>query len=335
MKLLESFSSAKKWQWRISRRINPWMRVNWPVRSPRNAADRPRIAIVTVNYNTASLVARLVFSLRRFVDASVILGPIVVVDNKSTDGSVPLLRHLADAGLVDVIFNQTQMYHGPGLNQGVDFLLKNALAGKQGYADIDYVFVVDSDVFICRGELFSDAIKAMNSVYSAMAGEFEANEYIEGGYAHVSSLLFDPAVCWRRGFHPFEEHGVPALQFQRTLIKRREPRLDFPFRSHFYLIHLWSGTLKSICSANEKSNKYFDWASADLPTRASLDEKTKFVLEEFEQCFRTAVPVFESAIIAAACGDPAHLRLTRPYEIAPKSVFAPKRSDLHAGFVVR
>lgn len=335
MKPLESFFSAKEWHWRISRRINPWMRVNWPVRPSRKATDRPRIAIVTVNYNTASLVARLVFSLRRFVDASVTLGPIVVVDNKSTDGSVPLLRHLAEAGLVDVIFNQTQKYHGPGLNQGVNFLLKNALAEKEGYADLDYVFVVDSDVFICRGELFSDAIKAMTSIPSAMAGEFEANEYIPGGYAHVSSLLFDPAVCWRRGFHPFEEHGVPALQFQRTLITRREPRLDFPFRSHFYLIHLWSGTLKAICSANEKGNKYFDWASADLPTRASLDEKTEFVLEEFEQCFRTAVPAFEPAIVAAACGDPAPLRLNRPYEIAPHPAFVPNPFQLHPGFVAR
>ena len=335
MTAIKDLFSFKAWQWRVNRRLRPVFRKDWPARTGGAATRRPRIAVVTVNYNTAPLLARLVFSLRRITDDNVEIGPIVVVDNNSTDGSVEFLKKMDEAGAITAVLNRRQKYHGPGLNQGMELLLQNARSGKPGFTDIDYVFVVDSDVFICRGEVFSDAIKAMHAVRSPMAGEFEPNEYIAGGYSHVSSLLFDPVLLWRRGFHPFEEHGVPALEFQRTVIKNRQTRLDFPFRTHLYLIHLWSGTLKAICSANEKDNKYFDWASADLPKRSSLDQKTEYVLEEFEQLFRTAVPNFEPTAVAAACTEASRLRLKRPYEVAPATPFSPSGTISDDGFVAR
>ena len=335
MQSLKKFFSLEAWQWRIGRRIRPLIRANWPAPRVHSTGERPRIAVVTVNYNTKELLARLIFSLRRFVDDSVNLGPIIVVDNNSTDGSVEMIIQLSEAGLITPIFNKKQTYHGPGLNQGMELLRAAAAQGKPGFVDIDYVFVVDSDVFVSRGELFTDAITAMQTVSSPISGEFEPNEYIEGGYSHISSLLIDPAITWRKGFHPFEDHGVPALEYQRTIVKHRLPRLDFPFRSHFYLIHLWSGTLKAICSANETDNKCFAWAMADLPVRPSMDEKTQFIIEEFEQCFRASVPTFLPEVVLAACAKPERLRLKRPYEMAPEQRFTPSGQIADAGFVAR
>jgi glycosyltransferase involved in cell wall biosynthesis len=316
--------------------VRPWARLNWPLHASRKPSEKPRIAIVTVNYNTKNLLARLVFSLRRVVNSDCSIGPIVVVDNNSTDGSVGLIEGLAHAGVVDPILNKRQHYHGPGLNQGVEHLRRKAQQGISGYSDIDYIFVVDSDVFICRPDVFTHAIRNMKVANCHMAGELEGaggSAYVDGGYAHISSLLFDPEVSWRRGFHPFEEHGVPALEYQRSIVKHRLPRLNFPFRSHFYLIHLWSGTLKAICSAKESDNKYFDWATADLATRSSSDQKTEYVIEEFEHCFRAEVPVFTTDQVVQACTTGTLFALKRPYEVAPSEIFTPSGKISETGFV--
>jgi glycosyltransferase involved in cell wall biosynthesis len=281
------------------------------------------------------LVGRLVFSLRRIVDEGVSVGPIVVVDNNSTDGSAQWIRLLGDSGVVEPILNRRQRYHGPGLNQGLEYLRKNARNGRPGFADIDYVFLADSDVFICRGEVFLHAIRAMKAVHSALAGEFVANENIRGGEAHVSSLIFDPSVLWRRGFHPFEQHGVPELEFQRTVVGHRLVRLDFPFRRNLYLIHLWNATMKAICSANERDNKYFNWASANLAAKSSLNEKAEYILDEFEQLYRLEAPSGEPAALVAACLRPSRLRLARPYELAPQLDFLPQGQVSPEGFVAR
>ncbi len=328
--------SAAAWRDRITRRVNPWARFNWPTPSSKNSSEIPKIAIVTVNYNTKQLLARLVFSLRRLADTNCSIGPIVVVDNNSTDGSVAMIEALARAGVVDPVLNKRQLYHGPGLNQGMEYLRGKAQQGVPGYADIDYVFVVDTDVFICRPDVFSHAIRSMKLANCHMAGELETEggaAYVDGGYVHVSSLLFDPAVSWRRGFQPFEEHGVPALEYQRSIVRHQLPRLNFPFRSHFYLVHLWSGTLKAICSAKESDNKYFDWAAANVATSSLIDQKTAYVIEEFERIFRAEVPVFNEEQLVHACTENTRLFLKRPCEVAPPEGFTPSGKLSDTGFV--
>jgi hypothetical protein len=331
---MKQIFSRRAWQLRVSRRLLPWMRADWP-RRMRKAGPRPRVAVVTVNYNTKELLARLIFSLRRIVDDSVVLGPIVVVDNRSTDGSVPFLELLAEAGAIEAFLNDRQKYHGPGLNQGIDFLRAQAARKRPGFDDIDFVFVVDSDVFITRGEIFSAAIGAMKAVDSSMAGEFVPNEYIAGGDAHVSSLLFDPAVCWRRGLHPFEEHGAPALEFQRSMVRRGLVRLDFPFRNHLYLVHLLSGTMKAICAQEDRGNKYFEWAAAHITSESLHPAKVESVVEEFEQRFRSEVSEWELSRVVAACLAPGRIRLSGPYDLAPPARFVPKGEVSADGYVVR
>jgi GT2 family glycosyltransferase len=120
----------------------------------RQAAELHRVGIVVANYNTRRLIAQLVFSLYRVLGGSE-FAQLVVVDNASTDSSRDLLRGLQHAGLLHLIGNRTQRYHGPALTQGVSWLAhrQNRVAADE---QLDYVWVLDSDVII----LPSDAVRA-------------------------------------------------------------------------------------------------------------------------------------------------------------------------------
>src|SRR4051794_14539127 len=74
-------------------------RTSWPRRT-RPWGSAPSVSVVTVNYNTRTLIARLLFTLTRVLPAEA-LARIVVVDNGSTDGSRELLDALDAAGVVD------------------------------------------------------------------------------------------------------------------------------------------------------------------------------------------------------------------------------------------
>ena len=314
MNLLHRLFDRQAWKWRIQRRLHPLLRRNWPAHSGRDSSQPPTVAVVTVNYNTKELLAKLIFSLRRIVGQDGWLGPIVVVDNHSTDGSVEMLQALAKAKIVTPIFNHVQKYHGPGLNQGIELLAQKARAGEAGFEKIDYVAVVDSDVRMLRGDIFPDTIAFMTKQGAALVGEIAEHEGIPGGYAHVCTLLFDPAKVWRRGFSPFEEHGVPALEFQRSMVRRNVSRCSFPFTTQQYTLHLWSGTLKVINASGLHTNKYFKWSQIIADNILPSEYAIPYLLDEFDEVFRSEVPSLEPSDIVHACAKQDRIKLKRPYE---------------------
>ena len=117
--------------------MRPWPR---PVADLR--AELPRAGVVAVNDNTRHLIARLLFGLRCVLAPGAVKA-VVIVDNASTDGSRSLLAALGETGLVDVLLNDQQRYHGPGLTQAV-----NHLAARQVCGDIalTLVWVLDTDL---------------------------------------------------------------------------------------------------------------------------------------------------------------------------------------------
>lgn len=301
----------------LARTLAARCRPDWPAATG-SARKVPRVAVITVNYNTRQLLARLLFSLTRIPDDQVRIGPIVVVDNKSTDGSRELLSTLADRGIIRTILNETQMYHGPGLNQAMRLLLEARAAGDATCGDIDHVFAVDTDVIITKGEVFADLTRQLEATGASLAGEVLDNEAIDGGYAHVSSMLFDPRKMWRKGYTAFEEHGTPALNLQRSVLQQGQTRLHFPVRAEFYLVHLWSGTLQSICSGRDEQNRYFAYAQQQAAQRGTDDQRIVRVLQEFESQFLASVPrPDDPASLAEACLQRARVRLRTPYEFSP------------------
>jgi glycosyltransferase involved in cell wall biosynthesis len=290
------------------------IRRNWPP-SPSFPDTSPRVnvAVVIVNWNTKDLLAALLFSLCRILGREKI-SRIVVVDNNSTDSSRLWLKSLADAGLIDVVLNNRQRYHGPGLNDGIQFLERMQRNPTRPEDITDYIWVLDSDVIVLRDDVINDAIAAMRNSNSALCGQFQTDAMQEG-YAHISSIIFDPLKIWRRGFSPFEESGAPGVAMQRSLIRRRVNRLDFPFRARGYLIHFGRGTLRIVREKQDRSNKYFTWADDHWEIHYQGDRNGRYLYEEFQTVFTKEVPDVSPKSFTEVCLRPQRIRLQRPYEI--------------------
>jgi GT2 family glycosyltransferase len=133
---------------------------------------------VVVSYNTRRLTAQLIYSLYRTLRPPAF--HLVVVDNGSTDGSAELLSAVAEAGLCDIIRNQENRYHGPGLNQGMSRLTE--LHGS-GAVPITAVWLLDSDCVVLRPDALSAPRAVMRETGAALVGQFP---YTRGGYiVHV------------------------------------------------------------------------------------------------------------------------------------------------------
>jgi hypothetical protein len=109
-------------------------RVAWPVNGV-DCAERSRVGIVVATSNTRTLIAGLVFSLYRRLGSSE-FARLVIVDNASTDGSRELLEAMHAAGLIDLIVNPRQRYHGPALTQGISWLAERQTEAPAGEGSI-------------------------------------------------------------------------------------------------------------------------------------------------------------------------------------------------------
>jgi glycosyltransferase involved in cell wall biosynthesis len=283
---------------------------SWPARAPPEDRASAQVAVVVVNWNTAELIASLLFSLFRVVGRSQ-WARIVVVDNASTDGSRPLLQAMADAGLLECVFNAEQRYHGPGLNDGIDHLAKAQLDAAP--ADlIDYIWVLDSDVIVLRSDVVEKSVAALRSAGAALAGQFQYDA-MRQGYAHVSSLLLDPARVWQPGISRFEENGAPGVAMQISLLRRGLSRLDFPFRKEGYLIHLGRGTLRAVYERDDRSNKYFSWAKGHWESHYHQGGARALEMHgRFRDLFSREVPQLTPAALVEACSRPELVRLHPP-----------------------
>jgi glycosyltransferase involved in cell wall biosynthesis len=240
-------------------------RTPWP--SVSNNSDRrraPRVAIVVANFNTRRLISQLIFSLFRLLGRSE-FAQLVVVDNASTDGSRELLNTLHRSGLIHLIRNRRQRYHGPALTQGVSWL-----AGRERTVParerLDYVWVLDSDVIVLRPDTVRAALNHIEQTGSAAVGE----KIGDASYDRLlrrnpkmlqpCSLIFDPARIWRPPIPPFLETGAPATALQ-VAADARGLRLEaFPFTEDGYLLHLGRGTLRAVAERNDTGNRYYAWA---------------------------------------------------------------------------
>jgi glycosyltransferase involved in cell wall biosynthesis len=231
-------------------------RTPWPARSQGGGGES--VAIVVANFNTRRLIAQLVFSLYRLLGSDQFC-KLVIVDNGSSDGSRELLGALHRARLVHLIRNRTQRYHGPALTQGVSWL---ARAG----GDVDYVWVVDSDVIVLRSDTVRDALAAMRAFDAAAVGQ----KLGDPGYNRLlrrnsemldpCSLMFDPHRIWRSPIPPFLEDGAPASALVLAADAEGLRLVDFPFVEAEYLLHLGRGTLAEIACSGDAANRYYEWA---------------------------------------------------------------------------
>jgi glycosyltransferase involved in cell wall biosynthesis len=219
--------------------------------------------VVVANYNTRLLIAQLLFSLYRLLGRDQ-FSQLVVVDNASRDGSGELLAAMHREGLIHLIRNRKQRYHGPALTQGVSWLARSqrSCAGPR----VDFVWVLDSDVVVLRPDTARDAVEAARRLDAAAVGQ----RLGDAGYDRLlrhnpemldpCSMMFDPRRIWRDPIPPFLEDGAPATALQVGADARGLRLSAFPFVEDAYLLHLGRGTLGQVARSGDTGNRYYKWA---------------------------------------------------------------------------
>lgn len=281
----------------------------WPARRDRRATDRANVAAVVVNFNTRALIAQLVFSLCRLLGRQQ-LAEIVVVDNGSHDGSVGLLEALDRAGLIHLVANGRQRYHGPALNQGISWLAERQGGAPHG-EQIDYVWVVDSDVVVLRPDTIHDAVAALEHSEAALLGQSATLPHHEHEMLGVYSLLLDPAVVWRAPIPPFREHGEPSAALQVALRRHGCKLTAFPFVDAGYVLHLGRGTLASVATAGARRNRYFAWATEHNEPHYAGAAGGHSTHAAFLELFERELPEVTPEALVDACGSSRRLALPR------------------------
>jgi glycosyltransferase involved in cell wall biosynthesis len=262
-----------------------------------------------VNYNTINLTAAMLFSIFRVLGRDKVVR-IVAVDNNSTDGSKELLELFAEQGLIDLIVNRKQNYHGPAINQAISFL---ATLERRGGSDkkSDYIWILDSDIVILRNDIIFDSVNFMEEHDAAAIGQFQYDALAEG-YAHISSLMINPAKTWKRKIVPFDNSGAPAANFQQSLRAHGLKVCDFPYRSEQYLLHLSRGTLKSIYHQRDRENIYYQWATTHAVHHYHGAPNGRLIHEYFLEIFEREVPQLSPEALLGACLRPDQVKINLP-----------------------
>lgn len=267
----------------------------WPVPvEPPPSPGRPSVAIVVVNHNTRALIARLAFSLHRILGRDQ-FDRLVVVDNASRDGSAELLGALHGAGLITLIANPRQRYHGSGLNQAVSWLARRARTGER----TDVVWALDSDTLVLRRDAVADATAHMRSTGAAIVGQPFGEREGHGPLA-LCSLMFDPARTWRRPVAPFGDDGAPERRLLTAAARAGLPAEPFPFLSHSYVLHLGSGTLRAVASG-EPANRFYPWARGHAELTYTDHAHGPAIEAELDRAFSVDASDSDPASVVEAC----------------------------------
>jgi glycosyltransferase involved in cell wall biosynthesis len=264
--------------------------VAWPTDQSTFEVDRLRVGVVTVNWNTRGLLAKMLYGVLQVIERGTIV-EVVVVDNASEDGSRELARRLADEGIIRFIDNDTQRYHGPGLTQGVNLLAR--LAGNSA-RPVDLIWALDSDVLVLRPDTLraaGAAMAAFDAVFAADPGDYSPGPpRVTTERLSMCSTLFDPAIVWQPGHHPFLEDGEPSRHLQADLVRARHRLLAFPFCHDAYVLHLGRSTLAEVAARNAANNRYHDWAVRRHQPHFGLRRDGPELARRFEALYRSVVP---------------------------------------------
>lgn len=271
----------------------------------RTGGGAAKVGIVAVNFNTQRLISQLVFSLYRVLGRSE-FATLVVVDNGSTDGSVELLESLAAAGMLHLIRNPTQQYHGPALTQGVSWLASRQSSAEPG-EQLDYVWLLDSDVVVLRPDTVRTALGVFEQEDAAAVGQRLDNPVLSRVLRHNQtmlspfSLMLDPARIWRPPIPPFVEEGAPATALQVAADAEGLHLAPFPFVDDAYLIHLGRGTLQQVAATGDTQNRYYGWATdhQDAYFMGQADAPERY--QRFCSIFQAEVGELTPDRLAKAC----------------------------------
>jgi hypothetical protein len=290
--------------WREERSRTPW-----PASRQRLAGEAPNVAIVVVNWNTRLLIAQLVFSLFRILGRDQ-FAQIVVVDNGSSDGSRELLEVLSGDGLIHFIANPRQRYHGPALNQGLSWLAERQRELPRA-EQIDYVWVLDSDVVVLRRDTLLEAVSVLERERAAAVAQTAWHPHHRREMLGLYSLVLDPGLAWQAPLPPFREHGDPSAALQAALRARNKKLVSFPFVDGGYLLHVGRGTLAQLAKTGAAENRYFAWATDHNEPHFAGVSEGQIAYAAFLELIDRELPVLTPERLVDACGGSPLLTVSR------------------------
>jgi hypothetical protein len=266
------------------------------VRWPGIAREHGRVGVVAVNYNTAPLIALLLWSLYQVMDTA-LLEQVVVVDNGSTDGSAELLSRLAGAGLCHLVANAENRSHGPGINQGISYLAQRAHETGRGPA---WVWVLDSDCVVARPDTLEAALR-LTHAGPAVIGESQPDPWHGTDRFGTHCLLIDPARTWHEPIATFDASGDPSFEFLASCQASGLPLAEFRFLRDGYVIHRGRGTLAELVRTQERSNPLHAWAVDHHEAHFGGIEGAAERYALLTARFHAAVPALDAPSLIRAC----------------------------------
>ena len=272
-------------------------RMTWPLGL--TLFDDGPVGVVVVNYNTRDLTAQLIYSLYRRVQRPRF--HLVIVDNGSADGSPALLQELASDGMCDALLNREQRYHGPGLNQGIDYLAQRQRTVAE-QERLRAVWVLDSDCIIMRDDVLSSAMEVLRQTQAGLVGQWYYDAWRHRDLLALHSLLLDPSLVWQEGITPFQEDGNPSEALQRSAARAGVVAAEFPFTRNGAIIHPGRGTLRALVHREDRSNRYFPWATDHNNPHFTGEAAARLHYRRFLDEFRSNVGDVTAASLIRACG---------------------------------
>lgn len=258
------------------------------------ARSDERVSVVTVSFNTVELTALLLWSLHRVLEDDV---DVLVVENGSTDGSPQLLAEAADAGLCDLLLNDSNIHHGPALNQAMDTVLDQDAPPR-------HVWILDSDVVICRAEALRDALAVAARDDAAIVGERHWDQWRQMHRFELYSLLLDPEQVWGSGGPRFQDDGDPSFELLEATRLARQVTEDFPFAAEGYLVHRGRASLAGVVASNDRSHPLYEWALEHHEPHFGGIEGAQRLYESLRARFRSEVGDLSGSSLVAACKSP-------------------------------
>lgn len=253
-------------------------------------SDR-QVSVVTVSFNTVELTALLLWSLHRVLEDDV---DVLVVDNGSTDGSAQLLAEAAEGGLCHLIRNDVNIHHGPALNQAMDTVL-----GQE--APPRHVWILDSDVVICRGDALRDVLAVATRQDAAIVGERHWDQWRQMHRFELYSLLLDPAQVWRTGVAGFRDNGDPSFDLLEASHRVGQVSADFPFAAEGYVVHRGRASLAGVVASDDRSHPLYEWALEHHEPHFGGIPGAQERYESLHTRFRSEVGDLSGASLIAAC----------------------------------
>ena len=206
-----------------------------------------KTTVVSVSYNTRELTALLLWSLHRILDEPEV--SILVVDNGSIDGSAELLHHAAQAGVCQLIVNESNLGHGPAL----ELAMRTELAAKA-----ERVWILDSDCVVSR----PDAQRAPLATHpgAAIIGESHWDRWRQRMRPALYSLIVDPSALDRPDVAGFVDGGDPVWELLTSAERAGLSIADFPFAADGHVIHVGRASLAAVAAAKNPSHPLYQWA---------------------------------------------------------------------------